>query len=399
MRHRSHFEALDAVDPLAGVRTRFDLPAGLIYLDGNSLGARPAHVPEAVARVVEEWGADLIGAWDRRGWWTLAERVGERIASLIGAPAGSVLAGDTTTVSLFKAVGGARRMRPDRRVLLTDSGGFPTDLYALGSVAQAEDADVRVVDPEAVEAAIDAEVAAVCLAHVDYRTGRRHDMRVIGERARQAGALTVWDLSHSAGAMDLDVSDADFAVGCGYKYLNGGPGAPAYVYVHPEHLDAFANPIAGWWGHAEPFAMRPDFEPAAGIRRLGVGTQPIISLVALDAALEAFEGIDLREVRAKSEKLVGGFIDLVDECLPGCRVVTPREPSARGSQVSIAHPRASEVMEALVARGVVGDVRPPDLLRFGFAPLYNRHVEVWEAVAAMVEVLQTAEAASPVAGR
>lgn len=389
MLDRSHFESLDQEDPLAEMRERFRLPPDVVYLDGNSLGPLPAHVPGVVESVVEQqWGDDLIRSWNTHDWWTLAARVGDRIAPLIGAPPGSVIAGDTTTVCLFKVASGARALRPDRHVILTDSGNFPTDLYALGSVAEAGVAELRVVAPEEVVDAIGADVAVVCLTHVDYRTGRRHDMAALTDLAHRAGALMVWDLAHSAGAMDLDVSGADMAVGCGYKYLNGGPGAPAFAYVNPVHQGSFVNPIAGWWGHADPFAMETSFEPAEGIRRLAIGTQPIISLVALDAALDVFDGVDPSALRAKSELLVDGFIRLADERLDGFEVVTPRRPSARGSHVSLAHPQAVGIMAALIARGVIGDVRPPNLLRFGLSPAFQRHVDVWEAVAILEQVME-----------
>ena len=349
---RSHFERLDAADPLAHLRQSFTLPDGVIYFDGNSLGPLPSHVPDVVQRtVVEEWGHDLIRSWNDHGWWDLAERVGERIAPLIGAPPGSVVAGDTTTLALYKAVAAARRLRPDRPVILTDTGNFPTDLYVLGSVAEQAGARVVTVPPDQLVERIGADVAVVSVTHVDYRTGRRHSITDIDVAAREAGALVVWDLSHSAGAMDLDLGESDFAVGCGYKYLNGGPGAPAFLYVHPRHQADFHNPIAGWWGHAEPFA-------------------------------------DPRALRVKSEKLVADFIGLVDERLPWFEVVTPRSPEDRGSHVSLAHPEAGRIMAALIDRGVVGDVRPPNLLRFGLAPAYQRHVEVWDAVEAVRGVME-----------
>ena len=391
MLERSHFETLDSADPLATLRDRFQLPTGVIYLDGNSLGPLPSHVPAVVERVVrQEWGSDLIRSWNDNGWWTLAQEVGERIAPLIGAPSGSVIAGDTTTIVLYKAVGGARPLRPGRRVILTDDGNFPTDLYALRSLAGQVDAEMAAVAPEAVSDAIDDSVAVVALTHVDYRTGRRHDMAAITAAAHAAGAVMVWDLSHSAGAMDLDLSESDMALGCGYKYLNGGPGAPAFVYVRPDHLTAFENPIAGWWGHRDPFAMDTRFTPADGIRRLAVGTQPILSMVALHAALEIFEGVDMGEVRRKSEVLVADFITLVEERLPGFEIVTPRDPSGRGSHVSLAHPEARRIMAALIARGVIGDLRPPNLLRFGLAPTYLRHLDIWEAVEILVDIMETA---------
>lgn len=385
---RSDLEALDLADPLAAHRSRFALPEGVIYLDGNSLGPLPAHVPAVLTDVVaREWGTDLITSWNRNGWWTLAGRTGDRIAALIGVEEGGVSVGDTTTVALYKAAAAGRRLRPDRDVILTDSGNFPTDLYVLGSVAEQFGARLEVVDPEAVGSRIGPDLAMVALTHVDYRTGRRHDLAAVTATVRQAGAIMVWDLAHSAGAMDLDVAEADFAVGCGYKYLNGGPGAPAFIYVHPRHQDRFVNPIAGWWGHADPFAMRPDFEPAPGIRRAQVGTQPIVALAALHAALEVFNGVDPGQLRHKSESLTSTLIRLVDERLPGVEVVTPRVPGERGSHVSLRHPAALAVMAALIERGVIGDVRPPDLLRFGLAPIFQTHAELWDAVEILGQVL------------
>lgn len=389
MLSRADFEARDAADPLASYRQRFALPENVTYLDGNSLGPLPRHVPDVVADVVQrEWGIDLIRSWNDNGWWEMTQRVGERIARLIGAPTGSVVAGDTTTVALYKAVSAARRLRPDRHVILTDSGNFPTDLYVLSSVAEATGAALVTVPPEEVADRIGPDVAVLALTHVDYRTGRRHDMEALTTAAHAHGALVVWDLCHSAGAMPLDVANADLAVGCGYKYLNGGPGAPAFLYVHPDHQNAFVNPISGWWGHADPFAMEPHFRPAPGVRRVQVGTQPIIALAALEAALDAFDGVDMAALRHKSELLVSGFIQLVDERLSDFEVVTPRRAEDRGSHVTLAHEEATAVMAALVERGVIGDVRPPNLLRFGLAPLYQRHTDVWDAVEAIGGVME-----------
>lgn len=384
MLDRVYFERLDDEDPLASVGERFSLPEGVVYLDGNSLGPLPAHVPDVVARAVtEEWGMGLIRSWNERGWWTLTREVGERIASLIGADPGTVVAGDTTTIALFKAAVAARRLRQDREVILTDSGNFPTDIYALGSAAEMTAATMIVVPPDEVLGRIERDVAVVSLTHVDFKSGRRHDLDEITGHAHAMGALVLWDLSHTTGAMNVDVSEADMAVGCGYKYLNGGPGAPAFTYVNRRHLDAFHNPIAGWWGHEEPFAMVPGFEPAKGIGRVQVGTQPVISLVSLAAALDVFDGVSPGQLRAKSERLVSDFIRLVDERLEGFEVVTPRRPELRGSHVTLAHPLATGIMAALVADGVIGDVRPPHLLRFGLAPAFQRHVDVWDAVEAI----------------
>lgn len=392
MLDRSHFVELDRQDPLGFVGARFWLPEGLVYLDGNSLGPLPEHVPEVVARVVEEeWGRDLVRSWNDNDWWYLGKSTGERVASLIGAPSGSVIAGDTTTVALYKAAFAAHQLRSDRPVILTDSGNFPSDRYALESVAHRRGVTLEVVDPSDIVDRLGDDVALVALTHVDYRTGRRHSLDRLTDAAHRSGAVILWDLCHSAGAMDIDISEADMAVGCGYKYLNGGPGAPAFVYIHPRHLDGFENPIAGWWGHTDPFAMAPSFEPAAGIDRVQVGTQPIISLASLHAALEVFEGVDPSALRAKSERLVADFIRLADERLEGFEVITPRQPDDRGSHVSLAHPEAPRVMAALISRGVIGDVRPPNLLRFGLAPAYQRHVDVWDCIEAIQRVMEEEE--------
>lgn len=385
---RAHFEALDDADPLSNAVARFSLPDGVVYLDGNSLGPLAVHVPGVVQQVVEEeWGEDLIRSWNANGWWEKARVVGDRIASMIGAPNGTVVVGDTTTVSVYKAASAACRLRPGPPTILTDSGNFPTDLYALGSVADRFGKELRVLPPEEIVAAIGDDTSLVALTHVDYRTGRRHDMAEITATARAAGAIVVWDLAHSVGVMDLDLSEADMAVGCGYKYLNGGPGAPAFIYVAERHQDDFINPIAGWWGHHAPFEMSERFEPAGGIARAQIGTQPIISLAALEAALDVFEDVDMTLLREKSERLTSDFIALVDERLDGFEVVTPRDASARGSHVSLSHPEAESMMAALIADGVIGDVRPPNLLRFGFAPIYQRHTDVWDAVERLARVV------------
>ncbi|HEX2153268.1 MAG TPA: kynureninase [Acidimicrobiia bacterium] len=389
MLDRAHFEALDEDDPLAYVAGRFVLPEGIVYLDGNSLGPLPAPVPATTARMVEQqWGEGLIRSWNDNGWWDLARRVGRRIAPLLGAPPDSVIAGDTTSVALYKAVSAARRLVPDRSVILTDRGNFPTDLYVLDSVAEQTGGTLEMVAPAAIEERLADDVAVLALTHVDYRSGRRHPLAELTEAAHGVGALAVWDLSHSVGAMNLDVSDADMAVGCGYKYLNGGPGAPAFTYVNPRHHGKFDNPIHGWWGHADPFAMNLSFRAAEGIGRVQVGTQPIISLAALYAALEVFDDVDPKALRTKSERLVDGFITLVDQQLEGFEVVTPRSPEERGSHVSLSHPQAADIMAALIARGVIGDVRPPDLLRFGLAPAYLRYVDVWDCVDGIRQVME-----------
>lgn len=375
-------QALDAVDPLAAHRALFDLPRDVVYLDGNSLGALPAHVARRVAEAVSlEWGRDLIRSWNMHGWVDLPHRAGDRIARLIGTEPGTVVVCDSTSVNLFKVVSAALAMT-DRPVVLSDSGNFPTDLYVMSSLT-----DLRVVEPGDIIDALTPEVGVVALTHVGYATGLMHDMTTVTAVAHSAGALMVWDLAHSAGAMPLDLGDADFAVGCGYKYLNGGPGAPAFLYVRPDHLPAFRNPVTGWFGHSAPFDFSLDFVPAEGITRAQVGTPHVLSLVALEAALEVFDDVDLDMVRAKSVSLTETFIELV-EALP-FELVSPRNPAIRGSQVCLRHPDGYSIVQALIDRGVIGDFRSPDVLRFGFAPLYVSHVDVFEAVRVLGEVVQT----------
>ena len=384
MTDRDTCRRLDAADPLTTLRERFILPADVIYLDGNSLGALPSHVPARVqATVAGEWGNDLIGSWNLHGWIDLPRRVGDRIAGLIGAPAGSVIACDSTTVNLFKVVSAALHLS-GRGVILSDTGNFPTDLYAMAGIG-----DLRVVDPDHVIDSIEADVGVVALTHVGYASGRMHDMEAITTAAHDAGALVVWDLAHSTGAMDVAVGAADFAVGCGYKYLNGGPGAPAFLYVRQDHLTAFQNPIRGWFGHAVPFEFDRDFDPADGIERALVGTPPILSMVALDAALDVFDGVELAAVRARSVSLTETFVELVDRANLPLQLISPRSAAKRGSQVCLAHPDGHAIVQALIERGVIGDFRSPDILRFGFAPLYVRHLDVYDAVEILTDVLSS----------
>ncbi|MEU3311196.1 kynureninase [Streptomyces sp. NPDC006662] len=367
---------LDAEDPLGKLRARFTLPEGLVYLDGNSLGALPAGVPGAVADVVQrQWGELLIRSWDESGWWTAPERIGDRIAPLVGAAPGQVTVGDSTSVNLFKAlVGAARLAAPGRTRMLVDATTFPTDGYIAASAARMTGLELVPVDPSEAAAAMDEGTAVVLLNHVDYRTGRLHDLPALTEAAHAAGALIVWDLCHSAGALPvgLDAHAVDLAVGCTYKYLNGGPGSPAYLYVAARHQGAFDSPLPGWNSHAEPFAMEPRYTPAQGAARVRVGTPDILSMLALESALDAWEGVDVEAVRAKSLALTDFFLDCVAAYVPQGRVevVTPREHGRRGSQVSLRTEGAREVMAELVSRGVVGDFRAPDVLRFGFTPLY-----------------------------
>ena len=386
--------ALDAADPLARHRDRFLLPEGVIYLDGNSLGPLPRGVAERVAQGVRaEWGESLIRGWNLHGWMDLPERVGDRIGRLIGAPPGTVTAGDSTSVNVFKLLAAALAMRPDRGVILSDAGNFPTDLYmAEGLLGLTGRGGLRLVAREDIAGAITGEVAVVMLTEVDYRTGHKLDMAAITARAHAAGAVTLWDLAHSAGAfpVDLTASGTEFAVGCGYKYLNGGPGAPAFLYVRPDIAETVRPALSGWLGHAAPFAFDPAWRPAPGVGRFRVGTPPVLSLIALDAALDVFDDVDMDMLRAKSLALSALFVAEVarlarDEDL---WLASPDDPQARGSQVSFRCPHGYAVMQALIAEGVIGDFRAPDLMRFGFAPLYLRFADVAEAARRLADILR-----------
>lgn len=386
----------DAADPLGGVHDRFSLPDGVVYLDGNSLGAlthaAAARVGEATRR---QWGRDLISSWNSHGWIGLPQQVGRKIARLIGAEADEAIAADSVSVNLFKlAAAAVRAQGPERRAVIIERGDFPTDLYILQGLAEfMPDVDLQVVDPGGFEAALDGRTAVVLLSHVHYRSGVVRDMAAQSAAVRAAGALSLWDLSHSAGVLDVHLNrdGADLAAGCGYKYLNGGPGAPAYLFVARRHQAALRNPLSGWMGHARPFDFIDDYEPAAGIDRWLCGTPPILSLTALDAALDAFDGVDMAQARAKAGALGDLFIERVEaRCAAhGLTLVGPRDAGARGGQVSFAHPDGWAVMQNLIARGVIGDFRRPDVIRFGFAPLYVRHVDVWDAVEILSEILDS----------
>ncbi|MFZ2651042.1 MAG: kynureninase [Burkholderiaceae bacterium] len=389
---REDAATLDANDALAHCRDRFLLPEGVIYLDGNSLGAMPRSVPQRMVRAIEqEWALGLIGSWNDAHWYPAPQRVGARIAQLIGAAPGEVIVADSTSVNLFKVLVAALRMKPGRQRILGELGNFPTDGYVASGVAELMGALYVPVEPDALLDAIDEGVAIVSLTHVNYKTGRVHDMAAVTRRAHEAGALVVWDLCHTAGAMpcELNACHADFAVGCGYKYLNGGPGAPAFVFVASRHQAALHQPLTGWLGHARPFAFEGGYEAAPGIDRMLVGTAPQLSLIALEAALEAFDGVDLLALRRKSLALTELFIRLVDQELGGFGLATPRQAELRGSQVSLSHPQGYAIMQALISRGVIGDFRAPDILRFGFAALYVRFIDVWNAVTALKDIMAT----------
>jgi kynureninase len=389
----------DLADPLGHLRNRFELPDGLIYLDGNSLGPLPVGVGERVAAVVtDEWGSDLITSWNTHGWIGLPARAGVKIARLIGAAEDTVVVGDSTSVQLFKLLVAATRLRPGRRVIVTDATMFPTDSYIASSVARMTGSEIRWCEPSDVAASLDEDVAVLALTHVDYRSGRMHDAAALTAAAHAVGALACWDLCHSAGVVPVELAqwNADLAVGCGYKYLNGGPGAPAFAYVHPRWHDLLDQPLTGWLGHAEPFAFEQNYRPAPGIARVLTGTPSVLSMSALDAALEAFDGVSMADLRAKSLALTDYFIALADEHLTayGVTVEAAREHGRRGSQVCLRHSEAYGLVQALIARGVVGDFRAPDLARFGLAPMYVRFVDVWDAVERAVAVLASKEFAN-----
>lgn len=376
----------------AKTRAQFRLPDGVIYLDGNSLGPLPIAAEARVARTIaEEWGKELIRGWNTAGWISWPRSIGDRVARLIGAPAGSVVMGDTLSIKVFQALAAAVALRPERRVILSDSGNFPSDLYIADGLLTAlgRGYQLKVVAPEEVESAIDDSVAVMMLTQVDYRTGRLHDMADLTAKAHAAGVVTVWDLAHSAGALpvELERCDVDFAVGCTYKYLNGGPGAPAFIYV-AQHLAGIAQPIlSGWLGHEAPFAFDLDYRAGPGIERMRVGTPPIIALAALDAALDVWEGVSLEDVRRQSIVLSELFIRDVEARCPSLTLASPRDASRRGSQVSFRHAEAYPVMQALIDKGVIGDFRAPDCLRFGFTPLYIGEAEVLGAVDILAGIL------------
>ena len=385
----------DAADPLAFARERFRLPEGVIYLDGNSLGPLPAAAPLALKRTMEQqWGKDLIGSWNKHGWIDWPKNVAANLSPIVGAAPDELLIADSTSVCLFKLLAAAACARPERRTVVTQQGNFPTDLYVADGVASMLGLELKAVPAGKIVKALNRDTAVVTLTHVDYRSAEVHDMRAINAAAHKAGALTVWDLSHSAVALELDLhgSGCDLAVGCGYKYLNGGPGAPAFIYV-AEHLqDSLRSPLQGWMGHAEPFAFDDSYQPARGIDRFLTGTPSILALAALYIGLSTFDGISMHEVQDKSRKLSQLFVDEVESrCGAEVHLASPRDPEQRGSHVVFAHPHGYAVMQALIARGVIGDFRAPNLMRFGFAPLYNSFADMVRAAEILGEILETRE--------
>ncbi|NDV01963.1 kynureninase [Pseudoroseicyclus tamaricis] len=373
-------------------RDAFLLPEGQAYLDGNSLGPLPAAAPARMEEVMRsEWGEMAVTGWNRAGWMALPETLGNRIAPLIGAGPGEVIVGETLSIRLWQALAAALQLT-DRKVVLTDSGNFPSDLYMAEGLLQqlGQGHELRVVAPEEVAGALTEEVGVLMLTEVDYRIGRRHDMAALTAAAHDTGALALWDLAHSAGAVDVDLRGcgADFAVGCTYKYLNGGPGAPAFLWAAPRHHGALHNALPGWLGHAAPFDFELEHRPAPGIRGMRVGTPSILAMAALDAAMDAWEGVDMAEIRAASLRLSERFIAGVEAACPDLTLASPRDPGQRGSQVSFRHPESYAICQALIARGVVGDFRAPDLVRFGITPLYIDEAEIDRAIAALAEVMQ-----------
>ncbi|WP_354640080.1 kynureninase [Kitasatospora camelliae] len=391
---REECAALDAADPLAGLREEFLLPEGVLYLDGNSLGALPRRAPERVREMVEqEWGHGLIRSWNDAGWYGMPRRLGARLSPMLGAAPGQVVVCDSTSVNLFKVLSAALRLRPGRRTVLAENAAFPTDLYITEGVTGVFDGARSVLLPSAADLDdhLGEDVAAVVLSHVDYRTGELLDMAAVTERVHRAGALMIWDVCHTAGALpvEFDRCQVDFAVGCGYKYLNGGPGAPAFLYVAERHQADARQPLSGWFGHARPFAFEPGYEPVDGVGRFLTGTPPLLGMAALDASLDVWEKVDLQAVRTKSLALTDLFMDLVEPL--GLPVVTPRQQTLRGSQVALRHPDGYAVVQALIERGVIGDFRAPDLIRFGFTPLYLSYTDVWDSARHLAEVLETGE--------
>ncbi|HGM4966300.1 kynureninase [Pseudomonas monteilii] len=401
MLKREHYLAMDSTDPLGRFHEQFSLPENIIYLDGNSLGARPVAALERSRQVVaEEWGYGLIGSWNEAGWRALPERLGDKVAGLIGANPGEVVVTDTTSINLFKVLAAALKVQAGvdskRKVIVTERSNFPTDIYIAQGLAELLDDgySLRLVDsPEDLPAAIQTDTAVVMITQVNYKTGYLHDMKELTALAHECGALTIWDLCHSAGAVPIDLNGAkaDYAIGCTYKYLNGGPGSPAFVWTSAALQDKVTQPLSGWWGHARQFQMETDYEPASGINRYQCGTQPITSLALIECGLDIFGQTTMEALREKSLALTDLFIELVQDRCAGfpLTLVTPLNHQHRGSHVSFEHPEGYAVVQALIEKGVVGDYREPRIMRFGFTPLYTRYVDVFDAVETLYSVLIT----------
>jgi kynureninase len=388
--------ALDDADPLREMRERFVLPDNAIYLDGNSLGALPKATSPHLFDVIErQWGEDLITSWNKHGWIDWPQRIAAKLAPIVGANPTELLIADSTTVCIFKLLASAVAARPGRATILTEKGNFPTDIYAAQGLTRLRgDLGLKAVPTERLEEELDENTIVLMLTHIDYRSSSRHDMSALNKAAHAVGALVLWDLSHSAGAVELDLqgTGCDLAVGCGYKYLNGGPGAPAFLYVSERLQKELQSPLSGWMGHADPFAFAGSYAAAPDIRRFLTGTPAIIALAALECGLDTFADVKISDLEAKSEGLTRFFVDAVEQgCGSSIQLASPRAPDARGSHICFSHPHAYAIMQALIARQVIGDVRPPDLMRFGFAPLYNSYEDAWRAARAIADILASGE--------
>ncbi|MFT6956095.1 MAG: kynureninase [Halieaceae bacterium] len=395
---RTDCQASDAADPLADFRDEFSLPEGMVYLDGNSLGVKPKAALARVHEVVErEWGEDLIKSWNQAGWWDLPLVLGDKIARLTGADSGEIVVTDSTGINIYKALAAALALVPDRRVIVMEGSNFPTNNYmGQGLVEQLGDGyEIRFVEEDGLAAAVDETVAVVCLTQVHYKSGRVLDMAAITAATQAVGAISIWDLCHSVGALgvELNACNVDFAVGCTYKYLNGGPGSPAFIYMAKRHQGRVQQPLTGWWGHAAPFTFERDYRPATDIRQMLSGTQGILSLAVTEVGLDMFLRADMIQIREKSKALTDLFISLIDQrcSLYGFGLVSPRNAQLRGSQVSLNHEQGYAIMQALIARNVIGDFRAPQNMRFGFAPLYIGYTDVWDAVEQLVQIMDTEE--------
>ncbi|MGD8347516.1 MAG: kynureninase [Lysobacterales bacterium] len=396
------FNAMDLDDPLARFRKRFKVPDDRVYLDGNSLGALPHGVTERVTRVIEqEWGDELITSWNSNDWIGMPTRVGDRLGRLVGAAPGQVVCTDSISVNLFKLLSAAMMLRPERKRILSQQDNFPTDLYmaeGLATLLGPDRCTIESVPADALRHALDDSVAVLMLTHVNFRDGSLHDMRDITEKAHEHGVLVLWDLAHSAGVIPLELDEwhVDMAVGCGYKFLNGGPGAPAFLYLAKRHQAQAVQPLSGWMGHASPFAFRPGYEPAGDVRRFLAGTPGILGMAALDAALDVFDDVSIEAIRQKSSALTTVFMKTVSKLdLPGIRIITPADPNARGSQVSLAHEHGFEISQALIRSGVIVDFREPDIIRFGFSPLYNRFADAERAAESLRRVVEERQYQDP----